>query len=60
MATTRIYRTAGTPTSQKKGTVSFWVKMGTITANEHIFDTYTDANNRSHIQFDDVDKIDVR
>ena len=60
MASTRIYRTAGTPTSQKKATVSFWVKMGNLTANEHIFDTYTDANNRSHIQFDDVDKIDVR
>jgi len=60
MASTRIYRTAGTPTSQKKATVSFWVKMGNLTANEHIFDTYTDSNNRSHIQFDDVDKIDVR
>jgi len=60
MATTRIHRTAGTPTSQKKATVSFWAKMGNITANEHIFDTYTDSSNRSHIQFDDVDKIDVR
>ena len=60
MANTYLSRTAGTPTSQKKATVSFWTKMGAITSNAHIFDTYTDDNNRSHIQFDDVDKIDVR
>ena len=26
MASTRIFRTAGTPTSTKKFTVSFWIK----------------------------------
>ena len=39
MATTYINRTAGTPTSQKKCTISFWLKMAKVTADMHIFDT---------------------
>lgn len=60
MATTYINRTAGTPTSQKKCTISFWLKMAKVTADMHIFDTYTDASNRSHIQLDTADKCDIR
>ena len=60
MASTYINRTAGTPTSQKKCTISFWFKMSKVTADMHIFDTYTDASNRSHIQLDTADKCDIR
>ena len=60
MASTYINRTAGTPTSQKKCTISFWLKMAKVTADMHIFDTYTDASNRSHIQLDSADKCDIR
>ena len=62
MASTKIYRSAGTPTSSKKFTISFWVKRSNIgsAGNGHIFDTYTNSTNRSQIHFDDDNVIDFR
>ena len=61
MASTKLSRTSGTPTSSKKFTISYWVKrsnLGSAGAG-HIFDTYVDGSNRSQIGFDD-DFIDFR
>jgi len=62
MASTKLSRTAGTPTSSKKFTISFWVKRNNIgsAGNGHIFDTYVDSTNRSQIHFDDDNVIDFR
>jgi len=63
MATTKLSRTSGTPTSSKKFTISYWVKRSNLGsaggAAGHIFDTYVDGTNRSQIGFDD-DFIDFR
>ena len=62
MATTKLSRTAGTPTSSKKFTISYWVKRSNIgsAGNGHIFDTYVNSTNRSQIHFDDDNVIDFR
>ena len=62
MASTKLSRTAGTPTSNKKFTISYWVKRSNIgsAGNGHIFDTYVDSTNRSQIHFDDDNVIDFR
>ena len=58
MASTRIYRTAGTPTSTKKFTISFWCKKTTEGTDQFIFSSFTDANNRFQIQFNTDDQLD--
>ena len=58
MATTRIHRTAGTPTSSKKFTISFWCKKSKLGADQFIFSTFNDANNRMQISFNDSDQLD--
>ncbi len=67
MASTKLSRAAGTPTSSKKFTISYWTKKvssGTQTnqtgGEGHIFDTYTDGNNRTQIGFDTNNVIDFR
>ena len=58
MASTRIYRTAGTPTSTKKFTVSFWCKKSGEGLDQFIFNSTTDASNRCQVQFNDSDQLD--
>ena len=58
MASTRIYRTAGTPTGNKKFTISFWCKKSGQTTDQFIFSSFTDANNRFQIQFNSDDQLD--
>ena len=58
MASTRIYRTAGTPTSSKKFTISFWCKKTDLDVDQFIFSTFNDANNRMQISFNDSDQLD--
>jgi len=62
MASTKLSRTAGTPTSNKTFTISYWVKRSNIgsAGNGHIFDTFVDSSNRSQIHFDDDNVIDFR
>ena len=57
MASTRIYRTSGTPTSTKKFTLSFWLKKSGQGADQFVFNTTTDANNRSQVEFNTDDEI---
>ena len=57
MASTRIYRTAGTPTSSKKFTLSFWLKKSSQGTDQFVFNTTTDANNRSQVEFNTDDEM---
>ena len=60
MASTRIYRTAGTPTSNKKFTISFWCKKSAAGTNDQfIVSSFNDANNRFQIQFNTDDQLDL-
>ena len=60
MASTKLSRTAGTPTSSKKFTISYWTKKPLAASAGHIFDTYVDGTNRSQIHFDSDAVIDFR
>jgi len=52
MANTYLTRTAGSPTSAKKFTVSGWFKIGwTDTSDHQFFQTYTNVSNREHMYF---------
>jgi hypothetical protein len=57
MASTRIYRTSGTPTSTKKFTVSFWMKKSGLGEDQFVFNTTTDASNRSQVEFNTDDQM---
>ena len=57
MASTRIFRTAGTPTSTKKFTVSFWIKKTGIGGDHFVFNATADANNRSQVEFNTDDEM---
>ena len=46
MASTKITRTFGTPTSRQIGTFSFWMKLSD-TNNNGIITNFGDANNRA-------------
>ena len=59
MASTRLYRTAGTPTLNTKYTISVWVKRCEITfADSFILDGYVDASNRFKLAFAGSDKLE--
>ena len=49
----KMVKTLGTPTSTKIGTVSCWVKRGSIGVEQHFFGTKQDGNDRCSIGFDD-------
>jgi hypothetical protein len=49
----RMVKTLGTPTSTKIGTVSCWIKRGSIGVEQHFFGTKQDGNDRCSIGFDD-------
>ena len=60
MASTRIYRTAGTPTLNTKHTISMWFKRTKITiADCFLMDGYVDANNRFKLAFDGSDRLEL-
>jgi len=58
MASTRLYRTFGTPTLATKYTCSFWMKRGNITVLQYIFNSYSDANNWGILRFNADDKLE--
>jgi len=59
MASTYLSRTQSTsPTSAKIGTISFWVKRGTL-GDQHILNGYTDTNNRAFLNFTSDDRLQV-
>ena len=43
MASTYLTRTAGTPTSSKKFTISAWIKLSSIGTEHHIFGAFDDT-----------------
>ncbi len=47
MASTKISRTFGTPTSTKIGTFSFWLKLSSTDSSMGIINNYGDNNNRA-------------
>ena len=58
MASTYLTRTqSASPTSDKIGTISFWVKRtGILTAPANTLSAiYQDSSNRMHFYFDDTD-----
>jgi len=54
MANTYLQRTTSTPTSDKKGTISFWVKKCGF-GDQHMANIYIDASNRFMIKFQSDD-----
>jgi hypothetical protein len=61
MATTRLYRTFGTPTLATKYTCSFWMKRcsnGAFGSISYIFNSYSDANNWGIIRFTASDQLE--
>ena len=57
MATTYLTRTFGTPTSDKKFTLSLWLKRSNVTTDNSFFSTYTDVNNRADIRFNASEQL---
>jgi len=51
MANTYLQRTTSTPTSDKKGTISFWIKRSKLSSDQHMANIYVDASNRFMIKF---------
>ena len=60
MASTFLSRTQGTATSRKIFTISVWVKRANLSAQQQIFETWLDNNNRFDVQFTASDKLLVQ
>ena len=60
MASTYLTRTQGTPTNVDKGTISFWVKRGTLNKNnEYIIQNYIDGSNYGYIRWKSDNQLQV-
>ena len=59
MADSKLSRTAGTPSSNRKFTISLWVKKLGLEADQMLVSTFTDANNRTQLAFNDSDQLDL-
>ncbi len=60
MASTRIYRTAGTPTLNTKHTISMWFKRTKLTYGDcFLMDGYVDSSNRFKLAFDSTDSLEL-
>ena len=61
MASTYLQRTMGTPTNNKKWTLSFWVKKGSIDTNVYLFTAYNSSqtDNRSWVNFQSGNTISI-
>ena len=59
MATTRLSRTAGTPTLNTKHTISMWLKRSKLSYGDcFLIDGYQDGNNRFKLSFDASDRLE--
>ena len=58
MASTRIYRTSGTPTNRKKFTISCWLKKCQLAGDMQIVNFYQDGSNRTQFSFNSSDQFD--
>ena len=60
MASAYLSRTQGTPTNTDIGTISFWVKRGTIDKNnEYIIQNYIDGSNYGYIRWKSDNELQV-
>ena len=59
MASTYLYRTSGTPTSQKKGTFSFWVKRSGLGSTTRLFNNHVTSVYYGYIDFTGGNKLRV-
>jgi len=59
MASTYLTRTSGTPTSQKKGTFSFWVKRSGLGSTTRLFNNHVTSVHYGYIDFTGSDKLRV-
>ena len=60
MASTYLTRTQGTPSNTDIGTISLWLKRGTLSKNnEYFIQNYTDGNIYGYIRFKSDDTIQV-
>ena len=59
MATTRLTRTAGSPTLNTKYTISVWVKRASLAGEDFIMDGRQDANNRFKLAFQSANKLEI-
>ena len=60
MASTRIYRTAGSPTLNTKHTISLWFKRSRLSFGDtFIMDGYQDSSNRFKLAFDSSDRLEL-
>lgn len=58
MANTTLYRTSGSPTSDKKGTLSIWIKRdGLGNGEQFMFNVYVDGSNRFMFRFQGDDSL---
>ena len=60
MANSFLNRTQGTATSRRIFTISVWVKRSNLSAQQQIFETWLDNNNRFDVQFPASDKLLVQ
>ena len=59
MASAYLYRTSGTPTSQKIGTFSFWVKRSGLGSTTRLFNNHVTSVYYGYIDFTGGDKFRV-
>ena len=60
MTSTYLTRTQGTPTSTDIGTISFWVKRGSLSKNnEYILQNYIDSSNYGYIRWKSDDELQI-
>jgi len=59
MASTYLKRTNGTPTNDKIGTISVWVKRSKLGTDQRIHMNFADGNNYAYLRFTDGDVIEV-
>jgi len=59
MANSSLTRTQSTPTNDKIGTLSFWIKKSSVTTDEHFYNVYIDGNDRGFINFTSTDELQI-
>jgi len=59
MANTRLTRTPSSAGSYVINTWSFWVKRGTLSSNQNLFNAYVSSSNKFRIKFTPSDQLEV-
>jgi len=59
MASTYLKRTNGTPTNDKIGTISLWVKRSKLGTDQRIHMNFADGSNYAYLRFTEGDLIEV-